>query len=166
MGSAERRHREKSRPSDGGLGCDSAAGRPRGAATGGSGSFTSFRPAQAHGHPNAVALVSGEKRWSYGDLDREAGRIAFRLSLRDRLLRLHADVTAFAGHLVRHEREDGLERLVVRRKADGGEHAVTFGEEAYSLELGSPYEFDTRTFRFSYSSPATPKPHSPHCPRT
>jgi oligopeptidase B len=67
------------------------------------------------------------------------------------------DVTAFAGHLVRHEREDGLERLVVRRKADGGEHAVGFGEEAYSLELGSPYEFDTRTFRFSYSSPATPK---------
>jgi len=67
------------------------------------------------------------------------------------------EVTALAGHLVRHEREDGLERLVVRRKADGSEHAVTFGEEAYSLGLDSPYEFETRTFRFSYSSPATPK---------
>ena len=91
----------------------------------------------------APASAPGRKNWRDLVPYREGRRII--------------DVTAFAGHLVRHEREDGLERLVVRRKADGGEHAVSFGEEAYSLELGSPYEFDTRTFRFSYSSPATPK---------
>ena len=64
---------------------------------------------------------------------------------------------AFAGHLVSLEREDGLPRLVIRRKADGAEHAITFGEEAYSLDMGSSYEFDTRTIRFQYSSPATPQ---------
>ena len=67
------------------------------------------------------------------------------------------DVVALAGHLVRYEREDGLERLVVRHKADGSEHAVTFGEEAYSLDFVPTYEFDSRAIRFTYSSPATPK---------
>ena len=67
------------------------------------------------------------------------------------------EIVALAGHLVRLEREDGLDRLVIRRKADGDEHAVVADEEAYSLELQSPYEFDTGTIRFSYSSLATPK---------
>jgi oligopeptidase B len=61
-----------------------------------------------------------------------------------------------AGHLIRCELEDGAERLVIRRKADGGEHAVTFGEEAYSLNLKRSLEFATNTIRFCYSSPATP----------
>ena len=67
------------------------------------------------------------------------------------------DMVALAGHLVRLEREDGFERLVIRRKADHSEHTVTFGEEAYSIDLGSPYEFDSRTIRYVYSSPATPR---------
>ena len=67
------------------------------------------------------------------------------------------EVLPLAGHLVWVEREEGLERLVIRRKADGSEHAVAFGEEAYSLDLGTPYEFDTRTIRYAYSSPATPR---------
>jgi oligopeptidase B len=67
------------------------------------------------------------------------------------------DVVALASHLVRLEREDGFERLVIRRKADGSEHTVAFGEEAYSLDLGGPYEFDSRTIRYLYSSPATPR---------
>jgi oligopeptidase B len=67
------------------------------------------------------------------------------------------DILVLGGHLIRHEREDGLERLVIRRKADGVEHGVAFDEEAYSVDLGAPYEFDTRTIRFSYSSPATPR---------
>ena len=67
------------------------------------------------------------------------------------------DMVALAGHLVRLEREDGFERLVIRRKADGSEHTVAFGEEAYSLDLGGPYEFDSRTIRYVYSSPATPR---------
>ena len=63
---------------------------------------------------------------------------------------------AFAGHLVTLERDDGLERLVIYRKADGTAHAVAFGDEAYALELTSAFEFNTTTVRFEYSSPATP----------
>jgi oligopeptidase B len=66
------------------------------------------------------------------------------------------DIVAFAGHLVRLEREDGLPRLVVRRLGDGSEHAIAFDEEAYSLGMSAGYEFDTTTLRFTYSSLTTP----------
>ncbi|MYZ48385.1 S9 family peptidase [Propylenella binzhouense] len=61
-----------------------------------------------------------------------------------------------ARHLVRLERVDGLPRIVIRRRADGAEHAVAFAEEAYSLGLSGGFEFDTDWLRFTYSSPATP----------
>jgi oligopeptidase B len=67
------------------------------------------------------------------------------------------ELVALAGHLIRLERDDGIERLVVRRRADGNEYAIWFGEEAHSLELGTMHEFDTTTIRFRYSSPVTPK---------
>jgi oligopeptidase B len=67
------------------------------------------------------------------------------------------EAVALAGYLVRLEREDGFERLVVHRKADGSEHAVSFAEPAYALRLEPLYELGTRTIRFEYSSPATPR---------
>jgi oligopeptidase B len=63
---------------------------------------------------------------------------------------------AFARHLVRLERVDGLPRIVIRRLADGAEHAISFDEEAYSLGLVGGFEFDTNVLRFSYSSMTTP----------
>ena len=57
---------------------------------------------------------------------------------------------------MRLEREDGLPRIVVRRFADGEEHAIAFDEEAYSLGLSAGYEYDTPTLRFTYSSMTTP----------
>jgi oligopeptidase B len=66
------------------------------------------------------------------------------------------EIVALAGHVARLEREDGLERLVIRRKSDGSEHTVEFGEEAYALELAAAHEYDTTILRFSYSSPTTP----------
>jgi oligopeptidase B len=70
--------------------------------------------------------------------------------------RLILGIVAYAGHLVRMEREDGLQRIVVRRLSDGGEHAIVFDEEAYSLGISKGYEFDTTTLRFTYSSLTTP----------
>jgi len=70
--------------------------------------------------------------------------------------RLILDIVAFAGHLVRLEREDGLPRIVLRQLSDGGEHAIAFDEEAYSLGMSAGYEFDTTTLRFTYSSMTTP----------
>ncbi|WP_152046152.1 S9 family peptidase [Aureimonas psammosilenae] len=70
--------------------------------------------------------------------------------------RLILDHLVLKRHLIWLERRDGLPRIVVKRLADGEEHAVAFAEEAYSLGLSGTYEFDTTTIRFSYSSPTTP----------
>lgn len=70
--------------------------------------------------------------------------------------RLILHVVAFKDFLVRLEREDGLPRIVVRRFDTGDEHAIAFNEEAYALGMQPLYAFDTRTFRFSYSSMTTP----------
>jgi oligopeptidase B len=70
--------------------------------------------------------------------------------------RLILETTAFAGHLVRLEREDGLPRIVVRRLSDDSEHTIVFAEEAYALGVSAGYEFDTTSLRFSYSSMTTP----------
>ncbi|MEJ1157973.1 S9 family peptidase [Prosthecomicrobium sp. N25] len=60
-------------------------------------------------------------------------------------------------HLVWLERVEGLPRIVVRRLADGAEHAIAFEEEAYSLGMSGGYEFDTNELRFTYSSMTTPQ---------
>ncbi len=70
--------------------------------------------------------------------------------------RLILDIVAFKDYLVRLEREDGLPRIVVRRWADGEEHAIAFAEQAYSLGMAPGYEYDTTTLRFTYSSMRMP----------
>ena len=71
--------------------------------------------------------------------------------------RLILGMLLFKNHLVRRERVGGLPRIVVRRLADGDEHAIAFDEEAYHLGLAPGYEFDTALLRFTYSSMATPE---------
>ncbi|WP_395670229.1 S9 family peptidase [Phenylobacterium sp.] len=63
---------------------------------------------------------------------------------------------AYANHLVRAERVEALDRLVVTAR-DGAEHVVAFDEEAYALSLEAGLEYDTTTTRFVYQSPTTPR---------
>ena len=63
---------------------------------------------------------------------------------------------AYAGHIVRAERVEALDRLVVTAR-DGAEHMVAFDEEAYALGLEDGYEYATATTRFVYQSPTTPR---------
>ena len=65
-------------------------------------------------------------------------------------------VIVLKGHMIRLERQNALPRIVVRDLLSGQEHSVAFDEEAYSLGIGSGYEFDTTNLRFTYSSPSTP----------
>ena len=67
-----------------------------------------------------------------------------------------AGFAAFANHLVRAERVNALDTLVVTAR-DGAEHIVSFDEEAYALNLEGGYEYDTTTTRFVYQSPTTPR---------
>jgi oligopeptidase B len=66
-------------------------------------------------------------------------------------------VDALANHLVRLERENGLGRIVIRRKSDNAEHAVSFDAEAYDVDLTIPYEHNSPTIRFVFASPSTPR---------
>jgi oligopeptidase B len=70
--------------------------------------------------------------------------------------RLILDVVVYKDFLVRLEREDGLPRIVIRRFANGEEHAIAFNEEAYALGISPGYEYDTPVLRFTYSSMTTP----------
>jgi oligopeptidase B len=63
---------------------------------------------------------------------------------------------AYAGHLVRAERVNALDRLVVMAR-DGEEHVIAFDEEAYALNLEGGYEYETNVTRFVYQSPTTPR---------
>ena len=68
---------------------------------------------------------------------------------------------AFADHLVRAERVNALDRLVVTsrpgQEGGGEEHEIAFDEEAYALHIEGGYEYATTTTRFVYQSPTTPR---------
>ena len=66
------------------------------------------------------------------------------------------DLIVIRNHLLRLERHEGLPRIVIRDLRTGREETIRFEEEAYSLGMSVGYEFDTTSFRFSYSSPTTP----------
>ncbi len=70
--------------------------------------------------------------------------------------RLLAGIAAYKRHLVRLERENACDHLVVRDLA-GAEHAIEFDEPAYALSLAGGYEYDTTLTRFVYQSPTTPR---------
>ena len=70
--------------------------------------------------------------------------------------RLIAGVASFRRHLVRLERENAIDRIVVRDLA-GAEHAIDFDEPAFALSLSGGYEYDTTLTRFVYQSPTTPR---------
>lgn len=63
---------------------------------------------------------------------------------------------AYSRHHVRLERQGGLPRIVIRCLEDGSEHEIAFDEEAYDLNMGAGYEYDTTALRFAYSSMTTP----------
>lgn len=62
----------------------------------------------------------------------------------------------FEEHLAVLEREDGQLRIRIRRRSGGDEHLVGFDEEAYTVAFEENPEFETRTLRLAYQSPATP----------
>lgn len=66
------------------------------------------------------------------------------------------DVEAFAGYIVREEREDGLPRFVVTDVASGAEHVVAQPEPVFGLYVGANAVYETPVLRFLYTSLTTP----------
>ena len=71
--------------------------------------------------------------------------------------RLIEGVEAFAGHLVRSEIAEAIDRIVITERDSLAEHAIGFDEEAYALAVDGGYQYDTTTLRFVYQSPTTPR---------
>ena len=59
--------------------------------------------------------------------------------------------------LVRLERTEGSENIIILNLNNKNQHKISFDEEAYNLSLDHGYEYETDAFRYSYSSPTTPK---------
>jgi oligopeptidase B len=59
--------------------------------------------------------------------------------------------------LIRLERTQGSENIIILNLNNKDQHKISFDEEAYNLSLDHGYEYETDTFRYSYSSPTTPK---------
>ena len=70
--------------------------------------------------------------------------------------RLIAQLAPFKDHLVRLERENACDRIVIRSR-DGDEGVIDFDESAYALSLSPGLEYDTPLVRFVYQSPTTPR---------
>ena len=67
-----------------------------------------------------------------------------------------ADFMLLAGFIVRVERVDANNRIVIRTR-EGTESEIAVDEAAYVLALDPGYEFETDTFGFIYASPTTPR---------
>jgi oligopeptidase B len=65
-------------------------------------------------------------------------------------------VQVFRDFVIVVERSDGLRRLRVTERDSGESHYIQFPEDAYGVYPASNPEFETGTFRFSYSSLVTP----------
>ena len=60
-------------------------------------------------------------------------------------------------HLVRGERVDANDRIVVTGRDSLSEHAIAFDEEAHALSFSTGYEWEAETITFVYQSPTTPR---------
>ena len=67
------------------------------------------------------------------------------------------DFILLKDYLVRLERTEGSENIIILNLNNKNQHKISFNEEAYNLSLDHGYEYETDTFRYSYSSPTTPK---------
>ena len=104
-------------------------------------------------HTNADGAVDFKLAVSKADLPAKA---TWRDWIVHRPGRYITGFAAFSDHLVRTERVDALDRIVVVSRA-GLEHEIAFDEAAYALDLESTYEYDSTTTRFVYQSPTTPR---------
>lgn len=84
------------------------------------------------------------------------GRAAWRDFIPHRPGVLIEGVLAFRRWLVRLEKADALNRIVIR-DGDGVEHTIAFDEAAFALGLDPGLEYDTDVLRFVYNSMTTPR---------
>ncbi len=66
-------------------------------------------------------------------------------------------VDAFRDFLVVRERDRGTQKLLVRERSTDRAHHIAFDSAVYSASGSDNHEYGTRSYRFTYTSLATPK---------
>jgi len=66
------------------------------------------------------------------------------------------DMSIFKDFLVLEERNNGLNKIRIKRWNDTKDYYLPFDEETYSASVHSNSDFDTNTIRYSYNSMTTP----------
>lgn len=66
------------------------------------------------------------------------------------------NIELFKDFLVIEERENGLNRIIIKRWDNNESHAIAFDEETYTAGIGNNPEFDTEILRYGYSSLTIP----------
>lgn len=66
------------------------------------------------------------------------------------------DMSIFKNFLVLEERNNGLNKIRIKRWDDTKDYYLPFDEETYSASVHSNSDFDTNTIRYSYNSMTTP----------
>lgn len=66
------------------------------------------------------------------------------------------DIEEYKDFLVIEERSKGLIQLRVQQLSSGKEHYISFEEPAYSAGIGTNREYNSQSFRYSYTSLTTP----------
>ena len=129
--------------------------------------------------PRTPGLRYGVTHWPTGDqpgrliiLNDADGAVDFQLSVADASApgRAHwrpflpcepgryiVGVAALRDYLVRQERVDANDRIVITRRDTGDESIVDFDEPAYAASFQTGYEFVSDTLRIVYHSPTTPR---------
>jgi oligopeptidase B len=65
-------------------------------------------------------------------------------------------IEEFKDFIVINERKNGLASMRVRNTKDNSEHYINFGEPTYTADFGLNPEYNSKTFRFEYTSLTTP----------
>ena len=105
-------------------------------------------------HTNADGAIDYKLMWA----DAAApGRANWREWIAHAPGRYITGVAPLRDHLIRSERVDANDRIVITARADLSEHAIAFEEEAYALSASTGFEWAATSFTFVYQSPTTPR---------
>lgn len=66
------------------------------------------------------------------------------------------DISIFKDYLVLEERNNGLNKIRIKKWDESVDYYLPFNEETYTVSVYNNTEFDTRILRYSYSSYTTP----------
>ena len=66
------------------------------------------------------------------------------------------DMSIFKDYLVLEERNDGLNKIRIKRWDNTNDYYLPFDEETYAASVHANSDFDTNTIRYSYNSMTTP----------